>query len=75
MTRKDFLLISSTIATTVAEIRASQGLRDTVESHIPNQLRGIRRIAYRFADALKREHGERFDAQRFLTDCGFGETK
>jgi hypothetical protein len=70
MTRKDYEFIAKTIRDTQERIRA------TAETATPDwkameQLRGVRRVAAHFTDAL-REENPSFDAQRFLTACGYG---
>jgi hypothetical protein len=75
MTRKDFLMLSTAIRATVDRIEVEDGQDIFVDPQIVDaQLRGVWRTAAHIADALLAEHGARFDAQRFLIDCGFGGT-
>ena len=64
MTRKDYELIA-------AALRSSRGRIGDDLGHNPEQSRGVRRAAAHLADALAQDN-PRFDAQRFLTACGYG---
>lgn len=64
MTRKDYELIAKAINDTRLRIGDDLG-------HNPEQNRGVRRAAAHLADALAQDN-PRFDAQRFLTACGYG---
>lgn len=68
MTRKDYVLLAKTVAETSDRIR-----RDFVldPAEVRNQLRGVRRTAAHFADALAKEN-PRFDPVVFLKACGYG---
>lgn len=60
MTRKDYELIAA-----VKQTKANTSISEQ------EQNRGVRRTAAMLADFLADEN-PRFDAQRFLTACGFG---
>lgn len=68
MTRKDYELIAKAINDTHDRIRANPALPD---GEMVSQLRGVRRTAAHIANALSKTK-PRFDAQRFLTACGYG---
>lgn len=69
MTRKDFLLISGAIHAAKLRIEADNRL---TAIGVVTQRRGVARTAAHVCDALSSTCGVRFDAQRFLTNCGFG---
>jgi hypothetical protein len=71
MTRKDYIAIAGAIRTTQERIRGTQGLHGVTESHIPQQLRGVRRAAAHLAYALAQDN-PRFNPARFLRECGYG---
>lgn len=65
MTRKDYILIAKAIRDASEETRAVFG----PDAHEV----GTRKVADYIADALAQDN-PRFDAQRFLTACGYGAT-
>lgn len=69
MTRKDYVNIAAAILATQTRIKGDLMLRDKEEEK--HQLRGVRRTAAALADFLA-EDNPRFDAQQFLTACGYG---
>jgi hypothetical protein len=72
MTRKDYVNIATAIRSTQERIRESVGAwmtKDVREA----QLRGVRRTAAHICDALAADN-PRFDAARFLSECGYGAT-
>jgi hypothetical protein len=64
MTRKDYVLIASTIK------EAAHRIADATCEIREDQLRGVRRTAAHLADAFDAEN-PRFDMQRFLKACGY----
>jgi hypothetical protein len=71
MTRKDYVNLAAAIRATQERIEATQGLASVRERHIYDQLRGVRRTAAHICDALAADN-PRFDAARFLSECGYG---
>lgn len=74
MTRKDFLLLSSSIKATLDRVEADYNTGSVSIDMLDFQRRGIRRAAAHIANAIYVEQGSRFDVVRFLKDCGFGAT-
>ncbi len=66
MTRKDYELIAKAIRGAEARVCADPEVKAERE-----QKRGVRRVAAHLADALAAANPA-FDAQRFLTSCGYG---
>jgi hypothetical protein len=75
MTRKDYINIATAIRAT--QDRISHNFRTADEELYgrdrDQQLRGVRRTAAHICDVLAADN-PRFDAARFLSECGYGPT-